>query len=57
MKANSGLVVRGCFVLTTPATTQENRASGSGYEVELSIGIRYTFGSLFNNVVNPRFGD
>jgi hypothetical protein len=29
----------------------------SGYEVGFSIGIRYSFGSLFNNVVNPRFGN
>lgn len=29
----------------------------SGYDVSLSIGVRYSFGSLFNNVVNPRFGD
>jgi hypothetical protein len=29
----------------------------SGYEVELFYGLRYTFGSLFNNVVNPRFGN
>jgi hypothetical protein len=28
----------------------------SGYEVSFSIGISYSFGSLFNNVVNPRFG-
>jgi len=28
----------------------------SGYEVRFSFGISYTFGSLFNNVVNPRFG-
>jgi hypothetical protein len=28
----------------------------SGYEVELQIGLTYTFGSLFNNIVNPRFG-
>ncbi len=28
----------------------------SGYEVEFSIGLSYTFGSIFNNVVNPRFG-
>lgn len=28
----------------------------SGYEYSLSIGISYSFGSLFNNVVNPRFG-
>lgn len=29
----------------------------SGYDVSLSVGVRYSFGSLFNNVVNPRFGD
>lgn len=28
----------------------------SGYEVDFSFGISYSFGSLFNNVVNPRFG-
>jgi hypothetical protein len=28
----------------------------SGYEISASYGLRYTFGSLFNNVVNPRFG-
>jgi hypothetical protein len=28
----------------------------SGYEVRFSVGISYSFGSLFNNVVNPRFG-
>ena len=28
----------------------------SGYNVEVSFGLRYSFGSIFNNVVNPRFG-
>ncbi len=28
----------------------------SGYEVRLSVGVSYTFGSIFNNIVNPRFG-
>jgi hypothetical protein len=27
----------------------------SGYEVRFSVGLTYSFGSLFNNVVNPRF--
>jgi hypothetical protein len=27
----------------------------SGYEVSFSMGVSYSFGSLFNNVVNPRF--
>ncbi|MBI4477287.1 MAG: hypothetical protein HY654_08955 [Acidobacteria bacterium] len=29
----------------------------SGYEFRFSVGLRYSFGSLFNNVVNPRFGN
>lgn len=29
----------------------------SAYEVRLSFGVTYRFGSLFNNVVNPRFGN
>jgi hypothetical protein len=28
----------------------------SGHQVELSVGLAYTFGSIFNNIVNPRFG-
>ena len=28
----------------------------SGYEIEFSVSVSYSFGSLFNNVVNPRFG-
>lgn len=28
----------------------------SSYQLEFSFGISYSFGSLFNNVVNPRFG-
>jgi hypothetical protein len=28
----------------------------SGYEVSFSVGLTYSFGSIFNNIVNPRFG-
>lgn len=28
----------------------------SAYEVDFSFGLTYSFGSLFNNIVNPRFG-
>ena len=28
----------------------------SNYEVSASFGISYSFGSIFNNIVNPRFG-
>jgi hypothetical protein len=33
------------------------RQIASGYEFEVWLGVRYTFGSIFNNVINPRFGD
>jgi len=28
----------------------------SGYDLSFQIGLSYTFGSIFNNIVNPRFG-
>jgi hypothetical protein len=28
----------------------------SGYEYTLQVGLNYTFGSIFNTIVNPRFG-
>ena len=28
----------------------------SGYDVRFEVGLTYTFGSIFNNIVNPRFG-
>ena len=33
----------------------ELRELQSGYDVGFSVGVSYSFGSLFNNVVNPRF--
>lgn len=32
------------------------RELSTGYRVEGAIGLTYTFGSIYNNVVNPRFG-
>ena len=29
---------------------------GTDFDYSISIGLRYTFGSVFSNVVNPRFG-
>jgi len=29
----------------------------TGYNFEGSVGITYTFGSIYNNIVNPRFGN
>jgi hypothetical protein len=28
----------------------------TNYEYSISVGLRYTFGSVYSNVVNPRFG-
>ncbi|MDP2982271.1 MAG: hypothetical protein Q8O92_02945 [Candidatus Latescibacter sp.] len=33
------------------------RQLATNYDYFLSLGLRYTFGSIFSNVVNPRFGD
>ena len=35
----------------------EQRQLASGYEYEAGIGLTFTFGSIYNNVVNPRFGN
>ena len=41
------------------ATTEEIllslRQLQTGYEYSMSAGLSYTFGSIYNNVVNPRF--
>ncbi len=29
----------------------------SGYEYDFQLGLTYTFGSIFNTIVNPRFGE
>jgi hypothetical protein len=29
----------------------------SGFQVRFSFGVTYSFGSIFNNVINPRFGN
>ena len=28
----------------------------SGYDLQFQFGLSYRFGSIFNNIVNPRFG-
>ena len=33
------------------------RALQTSYEFETNVGLRYTFGSIYNNIVNPRLGD
>ena len=34
----------------------ELRELQSGYEYRFSLGLTYTFGSIFSSIVNPRFG-
>lgn len=42
------------------ATNEEillrQRQLATGYQYSVNFGISYTFGSIFNNIVNPRFG-
>jgi hypothetical protein len=33
------------------------REQATGYEIDMGIGLTFTFGSIYNNIVNPRFGD
>ena len=34
----------------------QQRQRLTGFRYTASVGLSYTFGSIFNNVVNPRFG-
>jgi len=33
------------------------REQSTAYQFDAGIGLTYTFGSIYNNIVNPRFGD
>jgi hypothetical protein len=57
----SGERIRDQISLPRESATDEEillqrRLLASEYAYEFSIGMRYTFGSIYNNVVNPRFG-
>jgi hypothetical protein len=41
---------------TTDEVLLRLRRLQSGYEYSFDVGFTYTFGSIFNNIVNPRFG-
>lgn len=41
--------------LTPEQIILHQRESLSNYSYSLQVGIRYTFGSIFNNIVNPRY--
>ncbi len=42
--------------LTLDEILLRRKELATGYDYSFSIGLRYTFGSVFSNVVNPRFG-
>lgn len=57
----SGTRLRDQLALPAGAATEEEillrrRELATGYSYWISVGISYTFGSIYNNVVNPRFG-
>uniref|UniRef100_UPI00404749B6 hypothetical protein n=1 Tax=Mariniflexile sp. TaxID=1979402 RepID=UPI00404749B6 len=41
--------------LTPEQIILQQRETLSNYSYSLQVGIRYTFGSIFNNIVNPRY--
>ncbi|MFT5762461.1 MAG: hypothetical protein ACI8WA_001590 [Polaribacter sp.] len=43
--------------LTVEEILLQQQQLKSGYNYRFNIGFSYTFGSMFNTVVNPRFGD
>jgi hypothetical protein len=43
-------------VATTEEILVRQRQLATGYQYFVNFGISYSFGSIFNNVVNPRFG-
>lgn len=49
------------YLLKDDASQEEillrQRAIASSYDYSISAGLSYTFGSIYNNTVNPRFGN
>lgn len=44
-------------VATTEEVLLRQRQLATGYEYFLNFNVSYSFGSIFNNIVNPRFGN
>jgi hypothetical protein len=42
--------------LTLDEILLRRKELATGYDYSLSVGFSYTFGSVYSNVVNPRFG-
>ncbi|MCD6177316.1 MAG: hypothetical protein J7K29_05725, partial [Candidatus Cloacimonetes bacterium] len=43
--------------VTTEELLLRQKELQTQYTYFLSIGLSYSFGSIYNNIVNPRFGD
>ena len=61
LSGNAALIRDQLSLVKRGATREEIvlrlRELSTGYRYEMSVGFSYTFGSIFNPVVNPRFGD
>lgn len=61
LNANYQRVRDQIYIPAGDATDEEvllqRRALETGYRYGTSIGLRYTFGSIYNNIVNPRLDD
>ncbi|MEX2272382.1 MAG: hypothetical protein WD690_12965 [Vicinamibacterales bacterium] len=60
LEANASLIRDQISLPSRGATVEERlrrlRQLQTGYEYSFEVSFTYTFGSIFNNVVNPRFG-
>lgn len=61
MRGNYGWIRDQLYITLEDATEEEillrQQALATDFSYYTSFGISYRFGSIFNNVVNPRFGD
>ncbi len=60
LNSNAAVIRDQIYLPGGDATPEEilvrQRQLATGYRYQLSVGLSYTFGSIFNNVVNRRFG-
>ena len=60
VNSNAAVIRDQIYLPGGDATPEEilvrQRQLATGYRYQLSVGLSYTFGSIFNNVVNRRFG-
>jgi len=61
LSGNTSLINDQLFLPKAEPTYEEMllqlRQTQTGYSYYISLGLSYTFGSIYSNIVNPRFGD